>query len=215
MIRKEILIVLATFCLTATLFSIIPVGSQGVREYDPWYDINDDGKIDLKDYFGVGLKYGTYGTAINKTQMLLDLQNRVKTLEEKEDSVKTIRIYTPNETMNNVTDWKDALVFVWNPRNATNNAILSGVLYFCQFSPPSGFTMRVLINENIVVSTGVYGIAEYKQTYLHVISTTYTIMPNQNSYTVKFQIYADHSGDQIYVKDINILLEVMDGLPPS
>jgi len=53
--------VLVTFCLTATLFSIIPVGSQGVKEYDAWYDINDDGKIDLKDYYGVGLKYGTEG----------------------------------------------------------------------------------------------------------------------------------------------------------
>lgn len=61
MIRKEVLIVLVTFCLTATLFSIIPVGSQGVREYNPWYDINDDGKIDLKDYYGVGLKYATTG----------------------------------------------------------------------------------------------------------------------------------------------------------
>jgi hypothetical protein len=61
MIRKEVMIVLVTFCLTATLFSIIPVGSQGVREYDPWYDINDDGKIDLKDYYGVGLKYATTG----------------------------------------------------------------------------------------------------------------------------------------------------------
>jgi hypothetical protein len=61
MIRKEALIVLVTFCLTAALFSIISVGSQGAREYDPWYDINDDGKIDLKDYYGVGLKYATAG----------------------------------------------------------------------------------------------------------------------------------------------------------
>lgn len=81
MIRKEVMIVLITFCLTATLFSIIPVGSQGVREYDPWYDINDDGKIDLKDYFGVGLKYGTSGTPINKTALLLELQSRVNALE--------------------------------------------------------------------------------------------------------------------------------------
>lgn len=78
--RKEVMIVLITFCLTATLFSIIPVGSQGVREYDPWYDINDDGKIDLKDYFGIGLKYGTEGTPINKTALLLDLQARLNAL---------------------------------------------------------------------------------------------------------------------------------------
>ena len=67
MIRKEVLIVLVTFCLTATLFSIIPVGSQGVRGYDPWYDVTGptpnqpDGKIDLRDYYAMGLKFGTEG----------------------------------------------------------------------------------------------------------------------------------------------------------
>jgi hypothetical protein len=67
MIKKEVMIVLVTFCLTATLFSIIPVGSQGVREYDPWYDVTGpipnqpDGKIDLRDYYAMGLKFGTAG----------------------------------------------------------------------------------------------------------------------------------------------------------
>ena len=32
MTRKELIIVLITFCLAATLFSIIPVGSQAVQE---------------------------------------------------------------------------------------------------------------------------------------------------------------------------------------
>lgn len=77
--RNEVLIVLITFCLTATLFSIIPVGSQGVREYDPWYDINDDGKIDLKDYFGVGLKYGTEGDSTKN----VNVTNWPETLEPK------------------------------------------------------------------------------------------------------------------------------------
>ena len=65
--RKEVLIVLVTFCLAATLFSIIPVGSQGVREYDAWFDVTGpipgqpDGKIDLRDYYAMGLKFGTEG----------------------------------------------------------------------------------------------------------------------------------------------------------
>jgi hypothetical protein len=81
MIRKEVMIVLITFCLTATLFSIIPVGSLGVREYNPWYDINDDGKIDLKDYYGVGLKYATTGdstknvTIAGRASKLITLAN--------------------------------------------------------------------------------------------------------------------------------------------
>ena len=88
MIRKEVLMVLITFCLTATLFSIIPVGSQGVREYDPLFDINDDGKIDLRDYFGVGLRYGTVGTPINKTA-LLELQSQIDELKASLQSLQS------------------------------------------------------------------------------------------------------------------------------
>lgn len=58
--KKDLVIaVLATFCLTAAFFAIMPVSSLGT--YDPWLDINDDGKIDLKDYYTVGKAYGTYG----------------------------------------------------------------------------------------------------------------------------------------------------------
>ena len=80
MIRKEVQIVLITFCLTATLFSIIPVGSQGIREYDPWYDMNDDGIIDLWDVYHMNMKYGTTGTAINKTDLLLQLMTKIDQL---------------------------------------------------------------------------------------------------------------------------------------
>jgi hypothetical protein len=50
MVTKRVLIaaVLATFCLTATLFMIVPTRSQS-GSYDPWTDINGDGKIDMAD----------------------------------------------------------------------------------------------------------------------------------------------------------------------
>jgi hypothetical protein len=50
MTNKKYLIiaVLATFCLTATLFMIMPTKSQS-GSYDPWTDINGDGKIDMAD----------------------------------------------------------------------------------------------------------------------------------------------------------------------
>jgi hypothetical protein len=49
--KKDLLIaVLATFCLTATLFMIIPTrSSPGSNDYDAWSDINDDGSIDMAD----------------------------------------------------------------------------------------------------------------------------------------------------------------------
>jgi hypothetical protein len=54
--KKDLVIVaLATFCLTATLFMVKPIGSQSqvglspAGTYDSWVDLNDDGIIDIYD----------------------------------------------------------------------------------------------------------------------------------------------------------------------
>jgi hypothetical protein len=60
MIKKDLIIaVLATFCLTATLFMIMPTRSQ--QPYDPWMDTNDDGIIDISEIYNAALAYGTLG----------------------------------------------------------------------------------------------------------------------------------------------------------
>jgi hypothetical protein len=62
MIRKDLIIaILATFCLTATLFLIIPTRSQTVGNYDPWLDTNGDGKIDGKDLGAAAYAFGSGG----------------------------------------------------------------------------------------------------------------------------------------------------------
>jgi hypothetical protein len=62
MIRKDLIIaILATFCLTATLFLVIPTRSQTANQYDPWLDTNADGKIDGKDLGTTAYAFGSYG----------------------------------------------------------------------------------------------------------------------------------------------------------
>jgi hypothetical protein len=62
MMRKDLIIaVLATFCLTATLFLVIPTRSQTASQYDPWLDTNADGKIDGKDLGETAFAFGSYG----------------------------------------------------------------------------------------------------------------------------------------------------------
>jgi hypothetical protein len=79
--RKDMVIVaLATFCLTATLFMIISTRSQTANQYDPWVDLDDDGKISILDAIDLSNVYGTSGTPINKTALLLDLEDRVDAL---------------------------------------------------------------------------------------------------------------------------------------
>lgn len=82
MIRKDLIVaVLLTFCLASTLFIIVPTrSSPGLMDYDHWYDLNDDGIIDMTDIGLLCLKYGTTGTPINKTALLLELQERLDTL---------------------------------------------------------------------------------------------------------------------------------------
>jgi hypothetical protein len=222
MTRKEVLIVLVTFCLAATLFSIIPVGSQGIREYDVWYDVNDDGKIDLKDYFGVGLKYGTEGTAINKTAIILDLQNRIEVLEERQNSVKTLRFFTSNETINNLQGtYVDGAVFVWTPKNSTDNAILSFTCYFEYRANGNGVSMfRILVDGSELGGQGDLTGIDYKYspvyTNCRIQNYVYGVWyPNQSNYTIQFQFKGNNPSVPCSVKDVNVILEVMDGLPPN
>jgi hypothetical protein len=226
MIRKDLIIaVLATFCLTATLFMIVPTRSASTQndglQYDPWKDTNDDGKIDIFDIVALTSIYGKTGTPINKTQMLLDLQNRVSVLEEKQDCIRTIRFYTPNETMADDIVWIDAAIIEWVPKNATNNAILQGASYFQYLTPdPANYQLvfRILINDFVVNQNSVVNYTtEYQQTAIKNYGSWQSeyIRPNQSTYTVRFQIRCATKSNPMYAKDINILLEVMDGLPPS
>lgn len=65
--KKDLLVaVLCTFCLTMVLFSTMPVKSAGV--YDPWVDVNHDGKINVLDLIKVATGPNTAGDpALNVT----------------------------------------------------------------------------------------------------------------------------------------------------
>jgi hypothetical protein len=73
--KKDLLVtVLLTFCLTATLLRILPLCSTSTTstveyEYDPWYDLNDDGEINLYDLTIIGTYWETSGTPTNKASL--------------------------------------------------------------------------------------------------------------------------------------------------
>jgi len=84
MINKKTLFmaIALTFCLTSMLFMIRPTRSNpsGIGEYDPWIDSNDDGTIDIFDAIMLSNRYATTGTPINKTALLLELQDKIDSL---------------------------------------------------------------------------------------------------------------------------------------
>jgi hypothetical protein len=61
-LRRDVLIaVLVTFCLTSALFAVKPSGSLSSKQYDPWMDINDDGRIDMRDIGQLCINFGAAG----------------------------------------------------------------------------------------------------------------------------------------------------------
>lgn len=68
MIRKDVMLaVLATFCLAVTLFSLAPVRSS--QPYNPWADIDDNGKIDMKDIGNVAARFMTSGDSTKPVEV--------------------------------------------------------------------------------------------------------------------------------------------------
>jgi uncharacterized coiled-coil protein SlyX len=80
--KKDLFVaIVATFCLTTTLFLLIPTRSQSPSgTYDPWIDLNDDGTIDILDAIELSNHFLTSGTPINKTELLLELEGRLDSL---------------------------------------------------------------------------------------------------------------------------------------
>lgn len=72
--KSLVIVVLSALCLTTILAG--PTNSL-VGYYDPWLDINDDGKIDMKDVAAVAKAFGSLGDPINKTALLLALDARI------------------------------------------------------------------------------------------------------------------------------------------
>jgi hypothetical protein len=86
-IRKDMIFaVLTTFCMCALMFAVIPIRSS--LPYDPWADLRGpyedpniaDGKIDMRDIGYLASMFMTTGTPINKTELLLQLLDRLDQL---------------------------------------------------------------------------------------------------------------------------------------
>jgi hypothetical protein len=60
MIRKDVIFaILTTFCLCALMFTVIPIRSQ--EPYDPWADIDENGKINMYDIGYTAQRFGATG----------------------------------------------------------------------------------------------------------------------------------------------------------
>jgi len=74
--RRKYIVVISSLAivsvLVGSLFYYNMARAQEAGEYDPWGDINDDGKIDMKDIGFVARKFGTSGEPLTKAAIEYD-----------------------------------------------------------------------------------------------------------------------------------------------
>jgi hypothetical protein len=78
-----VLVTSLLFMATGTTTSRVDNKVVGGAVYNPWFDTDDNGIINMLDLYNVALIYGTAGTPINKTALVTDLENRIAALEAK------------------------------------------------------------------------------------------------------------------------------------
>lgn len=91
--------VLAVCLVSALLFTSGTITGSGDEEkqYDPWVDYNDDGVIDIQDIVKTISLYDSHGTPLNKTDLLLELVDRVNSIEKLQNQSRTLRFLDPVE----------------------------------------------------------------------------------------------------------------------
>jgi len=127
-----------------------------------------------------------------------------------------IRFFQPKETVNgDQYTFKDAAIFAWTPNNSTDNAILSISCYFQYRCGGEGLRFRITINEATTSTIGGLTSIHYTSSHIytdHDFHEGIKIFPNQSNYTIKFQFAPQSSSNEAYVRDINIFLEVANGM---
>jgi hypothetical protein len=66
---KNFLLAIFLSSMILALAFCLNVGSQTTVQYDPWADINDDGKIDIKDIAYSSMRFGTLGDPIKNVSV--------------------------------------------------------------------------------------------------------------------------------------------------
>lgn len=90
MLKKRYMIISSlVFCLTATFFISGTASEEPPQEYNPWYDVDDNGWINIIDINQIAVRFGTTGTPINKTALLIEVNATFAKLLERIEALET------------------------------------------------------------------------------------------------------------------------------
>ena len=108
--------------------------------------------------------------------------------------------------------YETAAVFVWTPNHRSSNAILSTYCSFKHQCTGEIFKFRMTINGKSSDLVEESSNVEYTQSYFYRINFDTEVFANQCNYVIEFQFMPQHSSDTIQIKDVNAVIEVVDGL---
>jgi hypothetical protein len=107
--RKHLLLAIATTCLvTMFLITTVPIFSQTAGQYNPFLDVNHDGKIDIRD---IALEAKAFGTAGDPTENVIVTLNTSEVME----GPITIPNQTTVEYLYNLTGFRQVSISINNP----------------------------------------------------------------------------------------------------
>jgi len=221
--KDLVIVILATFCLTLTLFGVIPTRSEltiGTNpEYDPWTDINDDGVINGGDLGLLGISWFTTGTPINKTALLLELQakidslnaslvelqSRVGDLETRTPKKGYISIsptaFTPHSEYETYTKWSEYLCgngYFFVPLQLSNGSIITNIT-LCANDIVSGSMCEVAIT---LYRTTLSPIG--RQTMASLFTGGYETLGFVTLYTTEINYATINNGNYTYILELHI-----------
>jgi len=173
--------------------SMVLVGVTSSAPYDPWIDLDDDGDIDIFDIVKMAGAYGTSGTPINKTELLLELaagiealNATVAALEEQIVGLPSceVRIGTQTGTGGFTVSFSSSFpngtipevfaVAVLTLDDPGPSNLLKGMCPYPQVSNPTNTGFDVLLKDQV---GGVYMLTATADVYYIAIATESTSTP--------------------------------------
>jgi hypothetical protein len=158
--------------LSASFFLVNTTAS--VNKYDPWLDIDDDGKIDITDIFMIAQLYGGTGDPINKTALLYEVNATFTELLSRIDGLNT--------TLNSRIDDLETQIDEMNATIIQMNSTITNLLNATKLGKPdydSGWTPieldeHMMFEHNLdTTNVLVYMIGKYSDSaspYIHQIA---------------------------------------------
>jgi len=130
------------------------VSTKDVHDYDPWYDFDDDGDIDIFDIVKIAGRYGTTGTPVNKTALLYNVSETFAELLSIIENLNTTIVELENTVnyLNNTVNYMNSTI------NYLNNTVINLNETITYLNSTRGFGIRQIRWDGVIYQASYDGL---------------------------------------------------------